>query len=69
VLSIDPIGGLWAFMSTRIVFWLDETLDGYRLLSPFITILGTMGLMVGFIMDKLNFIPEDTVTNFAVAKK
>jgi SAM-dependent methyltransferase len=67
--EIKPIGGLWAFVSTRTVFWLYETIGCYRLLSPFTTILGTMGLIVGLILDKLNFIPEDTATNFTVAKK
>ena len=69
VLEINPVGGLWAFVSTRIVFWLYENVGRFRLLSPFTTILGTMGLMLGLMMDKLNFIPEDTCKNLAVAKK
>jgi len=66
---IDAMGGLWAFVSIRLVFWLDETVGCYRLLSPFTTVLGIMGLMFGLMMDKLNFLPDDAVNNFAVAKK
>jgi len=69
VVLINPIGGLWVFISTRTVFWLYETIGCYRLLSPFTTVLGTIGLVFGLMMDKINFLPEDTVTNFAVAKK
>jgi SAM-dependent methyltransferase len=69
VSEINPVGGLWAFVSTRMVFWLYETLGCNRLLSPFLIIPGTMGLMLGLMMDKLNFLPGDTITNFTVAKK
>ena len=63
------MGGLWALISIRLVFWLDENIGRFRILSPFVTVLGTMGLMMGLIMDRLNFQPEDAVNNFAVAKK
>ena len=69
VVRIDAMGGLWAFISIRLVFWLDENIGCFRVLSPFTTVLGTMGLMMGLIMDRLNFQPEDAVNNFAVAKK
>jgi SAM-dependent methyltransferase len=69
VSEINPVGGLWAFVSTHRVFWLYETLGCNRPLSPFLIIPGIMGLMLGLMMDKLNFLPEDTITNFTVAKK
>jgi len=48
---IDAMGGLWAFISNRLVFWLDENVGRLRILPPFATVLGTMGLMVGFMIE------------------
>jgi SAM-dependent methyltransferase len=66
---IDPMGGLWGMLATRLAFWLEESLVRKWLFRPFARAAIACALTAGGILDRKNFHPEDTQNLFAVARK
>jgi SAM-dependent methyltransferase len=69
VVTINPMGGMWAFLGTRLAFWLDEGPGRRRPLRPLVRIVGRSMLWVAEFLDDRDFHPEDTQNNFVVATK
>jgi SAM-dependent methyltransferase len=69
VVSIHPMGGMWAYFGNRLAFWLDEGPGRNRFFEPFVRVAGSILLRIAGIVDRRDFHPEDTQNKFVVATR
>ncbi len=69
VLYVNPMGGLWALIATRVAFRLHERMGHRRVISFIARCLASPVLGLGRLLDRWDWCPEDTQNNFAVGKK
>ena len=68
--SIQPLGGFWALVATRIAYRMSDRLGKYRLLRPLLWFAALPFLLwCGLILDGWDFRPEDTKGYFMRATR